>query len=122
MTDIEKAMRVREITESDDDEAVLLSFLDLAKHRILNRLYPFHDVSRAEVPARYEALQIDIAVYLLNKRGAEGETQHIENGIHRNYGEADVPASLLFQITPMCGSLGWSNEVPEPQDSGVVNP
>ena len=40
---------------------------------------------------------------MLNKRGAEGEVQHIENGIHRNYKYADVPTELLRDIPPMCG-------------------
>ena len=112
MTDTEKARVLRGMIESDDSEEVLLSYLEIARLKILNRMYPYHDVSKAPVPARYEALQIEIAAYLLNKRGAEGEVQHIENGIHRNYGEADVPSSMMYQIVPMCGSLGWSNEVP----------
>lgn len=102
MTDNEKLTHLRLRTESDDDTDTLLSFLSLAASKILNRLYPYADTSEMTVPGRYEWLQLDIAAYLLNKRGAEGETQHIENGVNRNYGEADVPSSMLYQITPMC--------------------
>ena len=112
MTDVEKMRVLKGMIDSDDSEEVLLSYLELARLKILNRMYPYHDVSSKTVPARYEALQLEIAAYMLNKRGAEGEVQHIENGIHRNYGEADVPASMMYQIVPMCGGLGWSNEVP----------
>lgn len=113
MTDLDKARVLRGMIESDDSDDVLLSYLGLARQLILNRMYPYHNTENAKVPARYETLQIELAAYMLNKRGAEGETQHIENGIHRNFGEAYVPSSMLFQIVPMCGTMGWSNEVPE---------
>ena len=43
------------------------------------------------------------AVYLLNKRGAEGETAHSENGISRSYESADIPESMLSGIIPFAG-------------------
>ena len=33
------------------------------------------------------------------------EIQHIENGIHRNYGASDVPDAMLKDITPMCKAI-----------------
>ena len=33
---------------------------------------------------RYSYLQVEIATYLLNKRGGEGELSHSENGISRS--------------------------------------
>jgi hypothetical protein len=50
-------------------------------------------------------LQCEIAAYLLNKRGAEGQTSHTENGITRNYGGADVPESMLSSIIPRVGVM-----------------
>jgi len=50
-------------------------------------------------------LQLEIATYLLNKRGAEGQTAHSENGISRSYESADVPSSMLNQIVPHCGII-----------------
>lgn len=83
------------------DPVILGYYLDDAGAIILNKLYQFSDqVAGMEVPARYEGLQIRISHYMLNKRGAEGEIQHIENGIHRNYGASDIPEQMLKEITP----------------------
>ena len=85
------------------EEAVLELYLDLAGQKILNRMYPYvTDYEGLEVPDRYVAIQLKIAHYMLNKRGAEGEIQHIENGIHRNYGSADIPDGMLAEIVPYC--------------------
>ena len=107
MTDVEKLTLCRAMTEqpataegwSDD---VLQTYLTIAGQKIINRAYPY-DVSVTEVPRRYGYLQCEIAAYLLNKRGAEGETSHSENGISRSYESADVPDSMLSDVIPHCG-------------------
>lgn len=107
MDDSEKLVELRVILDSsDDDDATLLSYLSQAKGVILNRMYPYLDdrvYEELTVPKQYEYLQLRIACFLLNKRGAEGETQHIENGIHRNYQNADVPEAMLRGILPAVG-------------------
>lgn len=107
MDDSEKIIELRLILgENDDDDSVLLHYLEEAKAAILYRMDEYmtdEEYEVAEVPKRYEHKQIQIAAYLLNRRGAEGETQHIENGIHRNYEAADVPPSMLRGITPRVG-------------------
>lgn len=50
---------------------------------------------------RWNELQIQIALFLWNKQGAEGEIQHNENGVNRYYENADIPVSLLSDITPL---------------------
>ena len=91
----------------ETDGVVLSTYLSIAESAILNRLYPYTtDDEEKSVPKKYHSLQVEIAAYMLNKRGAEGETQHIENGIHRNYGSADVPAEMLMRITPYVGVIG----------------
>lgn len=103
MEDSEKLIELRVITDTDDDDSVLLSFLNHAGAAILGRMYPYmtdDEYENRKIPKRYEQKQIEIAAYLLNKRGADGETQHIENGIHRNYETADIPPSMLRGITP----------------------
>lgn len=88
---------------SDNSEDTLLTlYLDIAKQKILDRLYPF-DNTRLTVPARYELKQIEIAQYLYLKRGAEGQVSHNEGGINRTYENADVPESLMRGIVPYCG-------------------
>ena len=104
MTQEEKLQLLKAMVGESDTEEVLLAYLNIAGHKILNRAYPF-GTDEAEVPARYGFLQCEIAAYLLNKRGAEGQTAHSENGISRSYESADVPESLLGAITPMVGVL-----------------
>jgi len=98
--------KLKELFGDDIDEnvtdSVLVYYLDLAKQKILERLYPF-DQSKTEIPERYQLKQVEIAHYLFLKRGAEGETVHNENGINRTYESADVPESLMKGITPYCG-------------------
>lgn len=106
MTKEEKISMLRALMEDGDpddpvDPLVLGYYLDMAGQLILSKLYPFAGQADGKpVPERYENLQIRISVYWLNKRGAEGEIQHIENGIHRNYGSSDVPESMLKEIVP----------------------
>ena len=103
MENSEKLMELRAITEADDDDAVLLSFLRQAEDVILNRLCPYLDertFSELVLPERYQYKQVRIAAYLLNKRGAEGEVQHVENGINRKYNASAVPSDLLADIIP----------------------
>lgn len=84
-------------SKSDDD--LLLMYLTDAERAILNRLYPLDD-SKTIVPERYASRQVEIAVYLYNKRGAEGEVSHSENGISRSYENASIPESMLSDIIP----------------------
>ncbi len=92
------------VLTGSDDEGLLLILLDLAKQKILDRVYPFHP-ERVKVPERYIMKQAEIAAYLYNKMGAEGQTAHSENGISRTYESADVPESLMRGITPLVGVL-----------------
>lgn len=82
-----------------EDETKVAAYLTLAKQKILNRLYPFRDDVDV-VPPKYHALQCEIAAYLYNKQGAEGQLTHSENGVSRSYENGDVPESLMRQITP----------------------
>ena len=91
------------IDNESEEEDILSIYLDIAGDKILNRMYPYiEDYTGMEVPDRYAMIQLNVAAYLLNKRGAEGEIQHIENGVHRNYGSADVPDGMLKDIHPFC--------------------
>lgn len=106
MTEVEKLSLLRVMVgqpnEGDWSNDVLTSYLAIAGGKILNRAYPYDD-SVTEVPRRYSYLQCDIANYLLNKRGAEGQTAHGENGVSRSYESADVPESMLSEIVPNVG-------------------
>ena len=104
MTHEEKLQLLKAMVGESDSEEVLLTYLNIAGQKIINRAYPY-GTDETAVPKRYEFLQCEIAAYLLNKRGAEGQTGHSENGISRNYESADVPESLIGAITPMVGVI-----------------
>ena len=103
MLNAEKIVLVKSMS-GESDESAVSAYLSLAGDKICRRAYPF-DPTVTEVPEQYSYLQVEIAVYLLNKRGAEFETSHSENGISRTYEDGDVPPSMLRQIVPMCGVL-----------------
>ena len=103
MTEAEKITMVKTMSGESDTE-VVSTYLSVAGQKILRIAYPFDGTMR-EVPDKYALTQVDAAVYLLNKRGAEGQTSHSENGISRNYENADLPASLLRDIVPVCGVI-----------------
>ena len=104
MTTDEKVTLVQLMTEEQDEDTIN-GFLTIAGRKIIERAYPFQsDVT--EVPSRYETLQCEICAYLLNKRGAEGQTMHVENGIERTYESASVPDSMLKAVVPFSQALG----------------
>lgn len=57
------------------------------------------------VESKYLSTQISIAIEIYNKRGAEGQTSHVENGLHRNYEKGHISDSLISRITPMIKGL-----------------
>ena len=107
MTMERKIELLHQMMEGDEtDNGILEVYLELAGQKILNRMYPYKETyDGLEVPDRYAGVQLKIANYMLNKRGAEGQIQHIENGIHRNYGSADVPDGMLAEIVPFCQAI-----------------
>ncbi len=103
MTNEEKLTALKALS-GETDEEVLSTFLSLAANKVIQRAYPFRkDVT--EVPAQYAMNQVEIANFLLAKRGAEGETYHGENGITRTYKGGDVPEEMLRAIIPMVGVM-----------------
>jgi hypothetical protein len=109
MTEVEKLSLLRAMvgtpnTDENWSDDVLISYLQIAGLKIINRAYPYDDTI-TDVPRRYGYLQCEIACYLLNKRGAEGQTAHSENGVSRSYESADVPESMLGEVIPHVGVL-----------------
>lgn len=101
MTDAQKILLVKQMTDETVD-ATISAYLTIAGKKILRHAFPY-DSAKTEVPEEYDTLQCEAAAYLLNKRGAEGEIAHNENGINRTYEDADLPKSMLNCITPVAG-------------------
>ena len=106
MTENEKLVRLEALISPDTASTDLLqTLLEQAEGIVLNRRYPFGSPEGAMVPVAYEHIQLQIAVELFTKMGAEGQTAHKENGVDRTYEAADVSPSLLRRIIPVAGSV-----------------
>lgn len=84
----------------EESEQVALHYLEESGEAILRKMYPFESEIKAEVPYWYHTLQIEIAVYLLNKRGNEGTVQHTEQAVTDVYETGYIPDSMLKSVVP----------------------
>lgn len=107
MTDVEKLAILRKMLDDSDttSDDTANTYLAAAEKAVINLVYPFGDVSEKTMPERYEYEQIEIAAYMLNKRGAEGEVAHSEGGTSRTFETGDIPISLRARITAYAGGF-----------------
>ena len=106
MTDAEKLTILKTMLDSGDttSDETATAYLLAAEKAVINLAYPFGNGTET-MPEKYDYEQIQIALYMLNKRGAEGETLHIEAGTHRSFEVADIPVSLRARITSYAGGF-----------------
>ena len=101
MTGSEKTTMVRTLVENDAEatDAIIAVYLNLAHNAMLERLYPF-DASKAttDIPARYDMTQCELAARYFLRRGGQGEINHEENGVNRQYGTVD-DEDILKRLT-----------------------
>ena len=102
MTDATKIALVKSMTDETDADTIS-AFIELAGDAIYHYADPYKQTDKRELLENYGGVQARAAAYFLNKRGADGEVGHSENGINRSYEAADLPDSLLKEITPICG-------------------
>lgn len=103
MTEEQKIAMLKSLTGETSSETIS-AYLFLAKSELIRKIYPYGDGTE-EIPVKYDGLHVQAAEYLLNKRGAEGEVQHSENGLTRTYESGGLPKALLEQIVPICGVI-----------------
>lgn len=58
------------------------------------------------VPGKYIGVQAAIAVEILAKEGAQGESSHREQGLSRVYTSGDISTRVMTHITPIAESGG----------------
>lgn len=106
MTDAEKLAILKQMLDSGDGttDEVANAYLEAAEKAVINIAFPFGNGSEV-MPEKYDYEQIEIALYMLNKRGSEGEKLHIEAGTHRSFEAADIPISLRCRITSKVGGF-----------------
>lgn len=83
-------------------DEVLNEYLNISEAEILNWLYTrVGDVPDGTMlPARYDQIQIMAVIAAVNIGGAEGETLHIENGMHRQFKYDDLIAYIHSHVQP----------------------
>lgn len=107
MTDQQKIAQFVLLT-GETDEELAATYLDVAGGMVVQRAYPFvADRSSLTVPEQYDQHQVQLAINLWARRGAEGETSHDENGVKRRYESSE---SLLAQVVPYVGIADPSGE------------
>lgn len=102
MTDAEKIAMVRVQVENDPNatDEIIAVYLQLACGAMLKRLYPLHPEKTVEdIPACYETDQCELAARYFLRRGGQGEINHEENGVNRQYASVD-DADILNRLTP----------------------
>lgn len=106
MTDEEKLATLRKMLDEGDtvSDDTANTYLEAAEKAVINIAFPFGDGAE-EMPEKYEYEQIEIAAYMLNKRGAEGEIAHTEGGTSRTFETGDIPISLRARITAFVGGF-----------------
>lgn len=78
-----------------ESDAILQFYLDRARDIIC-------DIRNSNlVETKYMTTQLQMAIEMYNKSGAEGQTAHSENGMVRTYEASDISPSLLAKVTPI---------------------
>ena len=104
MSTSEKRNKLMTMLDGDVSVEIADTYLELAEKAVLNLAFPFGNGTET-MPEKYEEVQIEIAAYLISKRGAEGEVTHTEGGVTRTYESADLPLALRTRITPKAGGF-----------------
>lgn len=104
MTDAEMLASVQALVADPRLDAFAQHYLEVAKGEVVSHLFPYDDgASWADVPERHHARTVEMAVYLINRRGSEGETSHQESGTSRSYESAGIPKSYFSGMVPKVG-------------------
>lgn len=96
MTDEEMAASAIALIGDSRFDDLVPHYLSVAKGAVVSKLFPYDDKATWEdVPDKHHARTVEIAVYLVNRRGSEGEVNHSESGVSRGYESAGIPKSYF---------------------------
>lgn len=94
----------------DVDDVLLEIALERARLSILELRFPFGFEHDQELESQYKGLQLEVAIEIISKMGAEGEASHSENGVSRVYENAGISESLKRRVIPMAKAVTYSAE------------
>lgn len=104
MVDDEMLDMMYKMLDEPELDGLCETYLEYAQQAVVSRMWPF-DAGKTfdDVPESIRPRTVQIAVYMLNKRGVEGETRHVENGTTHEWSAAGIPASFFEGIVPRVG-------------------
>lgn len=91
----------------NEAEMLLEAALERARLGILELRFPFGFEYEQELESQYKGLQLEVAIEIISKMGAEGEVAHSENGVSRTYENAGISDSLKRRIVPMAKAVSF---------------
>ena len=89
----------------NEAEMLLEAALERARLGILELRFPFGFSYDQELESQYKGLQLEVAIEIISKLGAEGEVAHSENGVSRTYENAGISDSLKRRVVPMAKAV-----------------
>ena len=106
MTDNEKLILIKTLLEDGGEmpsDEKLTAYLSIAKSEILAWIYHLiggvpDDVT--QVPSKYDNTHIYAVVVGYTQAGAESESVHVENGVHRNFRYAQMLDYIHNNVLP----------------------
>ena len=112
MTNEEKITSLAALISPDTaDEVLLATYITLSEGIVLNRRYPLGLPDGAKVPPQYEYIQLQIALELFAKRGAEGQIEHEKNLLIFQLSIATLFYQWFYYYLYLL-TLGFSNVLP----------
>lgn len=104
MTSAEKLTMVKALLQNPPSDALLTTYLTMAKNEILSWRYSYNVGSMPDdVPSEYEMTQIQAVINGFTQSGNEGQSVSIENGIHRHFEFSDMVRYIRANVIAIAG-------------------
>ena len=103
MTDADKLNRIKTLTGEMGKDALFTEYLNMAASEILAWMYSAYPSipEDATVPVKYDQVQVSAVITAYTVKGAEGETTHIENGVHNYFKYEDMVSYIRNHVYPL---------------------
>ena len=87
------------LIDGSEQDALLEVLIEQSKDIVSKEYFGYADIPEQWVfPESFTYVGLEVATYLYNKVGIEGQVSHKEQGIERVYAEGGVPRHLFDQL------------------------